>query len=128
MKLTKEDKMLIEEANNLWERKHSKKHSVASVLVSRSGERFDGMSMEFNCGISVCAERSAIFKMMPDEDEIKTIVAVHGKIIMPPCGVCREMMYEMNEKNLKNTWVIVSKTKKVKLRGLYPYDWLRVFK
>jgi len=128
MKLTKEDKRLIEETKNLWKKKHSKKHSVASILISKSGEKFDGMSMEFSCGISVCAERSAILKMMPDENEIDTIVALDRDVIMPPCGVCREFMYEMNEKNLKNTWVIVTKTKKVKLKDLYPYDWLKAFK
>ena len=128
MKLTKEDKEVIKKAKDLWKRKHSKKHSVSSILVSKSGNVFEGMSMEFNCGISVCAERVAILRMMPDESEIKIVVAMDRDVIIPPCGVCREMMYEINEKNLKNTWVIVSKTKKVKLKDLYPYDWLKAFK
>ena len=128
MQLTKEDKELIKEAEKLWKEKYvSKKHSVSAVLVTKSGKVFEGMSMEFNCGIDVCAERTAIFKMMPEENEIKTIVAVYKNKVIPPCGVCRELMYEINKKNLKNTWVIVSKKEKVKLGELFPFPWIEAF-
>ena len=127
--LTIKDKELIKKAEQLWKKKYiSKRHSVASILVSKSGKFFEGMSMEFNCGIAICGERVSMFKMMPDESEIDTIVAVYKNTIMPPCGVCRELMYEINEKNLKNTWVIISKTKKVKLGELLPEEWGKVFK
>src|SRR3989344_702649 len=104
MKLTKEDKEIVKRAKQLGKEKYvAKKFTVASVLVSKSGNIFEGMSMEFDCGIGVCAERTAMFKMLPDESEIDTIVAVYrDKIIMPPCGVCRELMHEINDKNLKN--------------------------
>ena len=128
MKLTKEDNEIIDKAQKLWKEKYvSKRHSVSSILVSKSGKEFKGMSMEFDCGIGVCAERVAMFKLMPDESEIKTIVAVYKDKIIPPCGVCRELMYEMNEYNLENTWVIVSKEEKVKLKELFTHDWKKAF-
>jgi len=121
--LTKEDKELIKKYLELWKTKYvSKRHSVAAILQTKSGKIIEGMSMEFNCGIAVCAERVAMFKMMPDESEIKTIVAGYGEKIGPPCGVCRELMYEMNLDNLNNTWVIISPYQKVKLKELYPHD------
>jgi len=128
VKLTKEDKEIIKKAEELWKRDYSsKKHSVSSILVSKDGEIFEGMSMEFHCGIAVCAERVAMFKLMPKQYEIKTIVAMYKDKIIPPCGVCRELMYEMSPKNLKNTWVIVSKSKKVKLKELFPHSWQEAF-
>ncbi|NPE26496.1 cytidine deaminase [Methanococcoides sp. SA1] len=127
-KLNKEDKEIIKKAKALWKRDYvSQKHSVAAILISKSGEIFEGMSMEFNCGIAVCAERVAIFKMMPKEDEIKKIVAVYKNKVIPPCGVCREIMYEMNIKNLKNAEIIISGTKKTKLKELFPADWQKAF-
>ena len=124
MKLTKEDKELIEKTKILWKEKYlSKRHSVASLLVSKSGKIFEGRSMEFNCGVGICSERTAMFKMMPNEDEIRTVVTVYRGKIIPPCGICRELMYQINPKNLINTWVIVSKNKKIKLRELLPHCW-----
>jgi cytidine deaminase len=127
MKLTKEDKKLIKKAEDVWKKYDSKRHSVSAIVVTKSGKIYDGMSMEFSCGVGVCAERVAFFKMMPDETEIKTVIASSEKKVIPPCGVCRELMYEMNKNNLKNTWVIVSKNKKVKLGELVPYPWEEAF-
>ncbi len=128
MKLTKKDKELIKKAKKLWKEYYvSKRHSVSAIVETKAGNIFEGMSMEFNCGIAVCAERVALFKMMPKKTEIKTIVAGYKDKIGPPCGVCRELMYEINKKNLGNTWVIISRSKKVKLKELYPYDWQKAF-
>jgi len=127
MKLTREDKELIQKAEKLWKEKYvSKKHSVSAVLISKNGNIFEGMSME-DIQVELCAERTAIFKMMPEENEIKIIVAVYKDKVIPPCGICREIMYDMNEKNLKNTWVIVSKKEKVRLGELFPFPWKEAF-
>jgi cytidine deaminase len=127
MKLTKEDKELIKKAEEVWKKYDSKNHSVSSIVISKSGKFFEGMSMEFDCGVGVCAERTALFKMMPEEKEIKIIVASSEKRVIPPCGVCRELMYEMHKNNLKNTWVIVSKKQKVRLKDLFPFPWEEAF-
>ena len=127
MKLTKEDKELIQKAENLWKEKYvSKKHSVSAIVLTSKGNIFEGMSIE-DIQTGICAERTAFFKMMPDEREIKTIVAVYKDKVIPPCGICREIMYDMSEKNLENTWVIVSKKQKVKLKELFPFPWKEAF-
>jgi cytidine deaminase len=127
MKLTKEDKELIQKAEKLWKEKYvSKKHSVSAIVLTSKGNIFEGMSME-DIQTGICAERTAFFKMMPDEREIKIIVAVYKDKVIPPCGICREIMYDMSEKNLENTWVIVSKKQKVKLKELFPFPWKEAF-
>ena len=57
------------------------------------------------------------------EYKIKKIVAVleDGKVL-PPCGRCREFMYQIDSDNLE-TDVIVGENKVVKLRELLPYAW-----
>lgn len=127
MKLTKEDKALINTCEKYGIKNRSKRHSVSSTLISKSGKVYNGMSMEFDCILGACAERTAFFKMMPEEDEIKTIVAMHKSDILPPCGSCREIMVQMNRKNLENTWVIISRKEKVKLKELLPNIWQKVF-
>jgi len=127
MKLTKEDKELIQKAENLWKEKYvPKKHSISAIVLTSKGNIFEGMSVE-DIQTGICAERVAFFKMMPDEREIKTIVSVYKDKVIPPSGICREIMYDMSEENLENTWVIVSNKQKVKLKKLFPFPWKEAF-
>jgi cytidine deaminase len=57
-----------------------------------------------------------------DETHIKIIVAVGKKGIIPPCGRCRELMNILDPKNME-TEIIISGSKKVKLRELLPFAW-----
>lgn len=134
MKLTSDDKLLIEEAKkiNLKSRPVNliDTGAVGSALITPKGNIFRGVSLGFYCGIGSCAEHQAIGAMVSNgEKEIKTIVAVHceekaGKYkVIPPCGVCREMMWQACKKNRQNTEVIISETKKVKLSELLPHAW-----
>ena len=59
------------------------------------------------------------------ETEIEMIVAVkHGGKIIPPCGRCREMLMQVDKRNLHNTKVIVSKDEVRLLSELLPSPWL----
>lgn len=93
-------------------------------MITSKNNLFSGVSIGHSCGIGSCAEYQAIGTMISNgEKEIKTIVAVtkNGRVI-PPCGKCREMIYQTCKKN-KDTWIIISNTKKVKLNALIPYSW-----
>ncbi len=58
-----------------------------------------------------------------EEFRISKIVAVdESGIILPPCGTCREAMYQIDEENL-STDVVVKVDKIVKLETLLPYRW-----
>lgn len=95
--------------------------SVSAALVTKSGKIYTGICIDLACGIGFCAEHSAIAEMLKDrETEIEMIAAVSEKRILPPCGRCREMMYQINKKNL-NTKVIIDNDKIVTLNELLPY-------
>ena len=133
MKLTKEDRELIEKAREIPKRKKVPGgiiREVGCALITKNNNVFKGASLHLYCGIGFCAEHSAIANMVSHSDntEIKTIVAlwVDGKKwgIMYPCGRCRELMQQIDGKNRKNTWVVVSEKEKVKLKELLPGEWL----
>jgi cytidine deaminase len=95
--------------------------SVAAALVTKSQKVYTGICIDLDCGIGICAEHSAIAEMLKDrETEIEMIVAVGLDKIYPPCGRCREMMYQINNEN-KNTKVVVDQNTVVKLDELLPY-------
>ena len=77
-------------------------------------------------GIGFCAEHAAIGAMITaGESRIAQIVAVcEGDIVLPPCGRCREFMYQIDSANLGETEVILGAENVVKLKDLlpHPYD------
>jgi len=130
MKLTKEDKELIEKAREIVKKAHRYKEKkigdVGCALVTSRGNYYFGVCTDLYCGLGGCAEKGAIMNMMANgETEIKKIVAVCEDDIFPPCGVCRETILQVNKKNL-NTEVIISKSGKVKLNELLPKKWQEV--
>lgn len=133
MKLTKEDKQLIEKARQFPKKQKvpgGMIREVGCALINKKGEIFTGTSMHLCCGLGFCAEHSAISNMVSHskETEIVTIIAlwVDGKNwgIMYPCGRCRELMQQIHKNNRKNTEVIISEKEKVKLEKLLPGEWM----
>jgi len=99
--------------------------SVGAALLTKSGNVYTGICIDLACGIGFCAEHSAIAEMLKNrETEIKMIVAVTKHGIIPPCGRCREMIAQVDKKNL-NTLVILSEKKAVKLKVLLPNLWFK---
>jgi len=127
-KLNKQDKELIERAKKVIIKVKPLNlidtGGVCAALITSKGNIYSGVSLGFYCGIGSCGEYQAIGAMISNgEKEIKTIVAVgNDGSIIPPCGKCREMIKQSSKKNW-NTEVIISKTKKVKLKGLIPYPY-----
>lgn len=97
--------------------------SVGAALVTRSGSVYTGVCIDTACGLGFCAEHSAIAEMLKHkESEISMIVAVTAKkTILPPCGRCREFVYQVNHSNL-DTEVILG-TRTVLLSDLLPERW-----
>src|SRR4051812_47143121 len=99
--------------------------SVASVLQTKQGNRYSGICLDLSCGIGFCAEHSAIAEMLKArETEIAMIVAVSIDAILPPCGRCREMMAQVDRRNL-HTQVILPGGRIRPLRELLPEYWLQ---
>ncbi|MBT7237539.1 cytidine deaminase [Candidatus Woesearchaeota archaeon] len=97
---------------------------VGCALITEKGNLYLGISIDCCSGIGFCAEAGAIAAMVTKKEyKIKKIVAVSedGKVL-PPCGRCREFIYQIDKSNL-NTDVIIRKNKVVKLKALLPERW-----
>jgi len=123
--------LLIQEASNLVGKfrlnvKDNDAGGVASALITKKGNIYTGICMNITCGIGFCAEAAAISEMLKNrETEIAMIVAVHyaNKHIIPPCGRCRELIYQINKNNL-NTKVITAPDRICLLSELLPETWI----
>jgi cytidine deaminase len=125
--ITKADRQLIERAKALVGTQQIKGgvvKEVGCVLITGKGKMFSGVSLHLACGIGFCAEHTAISQMITQTDEtyIKTIVAANDAGAIPPCGRCRELMNILDSRNAE-TEIIISDTKKVKLKELLPFAW-----
>ena len=97
---------------------------VACALLSASGNLYFGVCIDINSGIGFCAEHSAIAAMVTaGESSIAKIVAICGDVVLPPCGRCREFMYQIDHTNLLNTDVVLGRDRTVKLKELLPHPW-----
>ena len=96
--------------------------TVGAVIVSASGQTYTGICLDFSCSLGFCAEHAAIAEMLKQqESKIAYVVAVHYKgEVFPPCGRCREMMWQLNDKN-RSALVILSKDEARPLSELLPY-------
>jgi cytidine deaminase len=102
---------------------------VACALVSASGALYYGVSMDIGSGIGFCAEHAAVAAMITaGESRIAKIVAVcSDDKVLPPCGRCRELMYEIDKNNLGFTDVVLSENTTVKLKELLPHPYHEVW-
>jgi len=77
---------------------------VGSALRTKSGKIFTGCNVENSSyGVTICAERNAIFKMVSEgEQEISAILIVGDtEKFLPPCGACRQVMAEFAMKDTR---------------------------
>ena len=100
---------------------------VGSALLTEQGVVHTGVSFSGACGIGYCGETGAILSMLKTgESKIKKIVAVSNDFkCMPPCGRCREMMYQVDRENL-NTEIIMGDST-LTLRELLPERWQQLW-
>jgi cytidine deaminase len=70
---------------------------VGAAVRASSGRTYTGCNIEnATLGLTICAERVAIFKAMSegerDFDAIAVVTDVDG--LTPPCGACRQIIWE----------------------------------
>lgn len=104
--------------------KHIRIGDVACALVTDQGNIYTGVCIDASCSIGFCAEHAAISAMLTHgETHIEKIVSIseHG-MIYPPCGRCRELISQVDSRNM-DTLVMIDNDKIVKLEELLPFDW-----
>ncbi len=103
---------LINKAKNAREHSYSpySRFKVGAALKTKNGMVFTGCNIENSSyGLSICAEREAIFKAISaGERDLDTIAIVtDSDKLTTPCGACRQVMWEFS----KDMTVIVSNLK-----------------
>lgn len=95
-----------------------------AAIRTAKGNVYTGICIDLGSGLGFCAEVAAMAEMLKHrETEIEAVVAVSGNRILPPCGRCREMMAQLDPRNL-DCRVILAEDEDVPLRDLLPRHWL----
>lgn len=98
--------------------------AVAAALVTASGRIYTGINLDLACGIGFCAEHSAVAEMLKARETMITrIVAVDDKRIVPPCGRCRELLVQVDRRNI-DCVVLLPGLERTTMRELLPKAWL----
>jgi cytidine deaminase len=72
-------------------------YQVGAVIATESGEVFAGANIEnASYGLSVCAERNAVTRMILDGGKRPRVIVVATQSSPPgsPCGMCRQVLLE----------------------------------
>ena len=96
--MTEKD-LLIEAAMQARENAHApySNFRVGAALRSTSGRIFGGCNVEnATYGLTMCAERVAIFKAVSEGERGFGAIAVvtDTEVLTPPCGACRQLIWE----------------------------------
>ena len=98
--------------------------AVAAALLGANDRVYSGICLELACGIGFCAEHAAVADMLKDrETQVKRIVAVNKDRVVAPCGRCRELLIQIDRRNL-DCEVLLPDGASATLRELLPNAWL----
>jgi len=96
---------------------------VGAALLAADGRVFTGVNVESSSyGLTICAERIALGKALSEGADkfSKIAIVVDSKKLVPPCGACRQLLYDY----APELEVIISngkgQSKKYKLIELFP--------
>jgi len=72
--------------------------AVGAALLAKSGRIYTGCNVEnASYGLSVCAERVAVFKAVSEGERDFAAMAVVTENGVTPCGACRQVLMEFGE-------------------------------
>lgn len=100
------------------------RYKVGAVVEASSGKLYTGCNVEnMSFGLTICAERVAIFKAISDGEKViaRVVIVSDDESIPIPCGACLQVMSEFSNGDLE---IVVSsrdgKLEKFKLIELLP--------
>ncbi|WP_220751108.1 cytidine deaminase family protein [Apilactobacillus xinyiensis] len=98
--------------------------SVSACVHTKKNNLYTGISIDTACSIGMCAERNALGTMLTNgESSFDKVVAVKNGQIIPPCGVCRELMMQLRQHNEVEILVSLNPLITYKLNCLMPHYW-----
>jgi cytidine deaminase len=116
---------LVDAAVRAREHAHApfSKFKVGAALLGEDGQIYTGCNVEnATYGLTVCAERVAVFKAVSEgvRKFRRIVVAADTNVLTPPCGACRQILWEFCgdiEVILTN---LQGKTESLRLKDLFP--------
>lgn len=98
--------------------------AVGAALVTEAGHLYTGINLDLACGIGFCAEHSAVAEMLKHRETcVRRIVAVDDERVVAPCGRCRELLVQIDRRNMDCVVLMPGATTRT-LRELLPEAWL----
>lgn len=90
-------KLLIQKAVDAKKFAHApySNFKVGAALLTADGKIYTGCNIENSSfGLTICAERTAIFKAMSEGERKFSALAIIGDTedYLPPCGACRQII------------------------------------
>lgn len=101
---------LVDEATRVRERAYVpySEYPVGAAVQAKSGRIYSGCNVEnASYGLTICAERAAIFKAISEGEKEFSALAVVTSNGGTPCGACRQVLFEFSP---KDTLVIIADT------------------
>lgn len=119
------DKELIEAARDVRENAYApfSDFRVGAALETDDGEIISGCNVESaSYGLTVCAERVAIWKAISQGKRkiVKIAVVADTEELTPPCGVCRQIIWEFGGDIPVVFANLYGKVETVQMRDLLP--------
>ena len=96
---------------------------VGAALLAEDGRVFGGCNVESaTYGLTVCGERTAVFKAVSEGARKFTAVAVvtGADVPTPPCGACRQVLWDQCRDIVVVMSTLNGKRKVMMLSQLYP--------
>lgn len=97
MNLTPEEHALLELSRHVRQHAYApySEYAVGSAVLMADGRMFGGCNVEnASYGLTVCAERVALFKAVSEGARTLKAVAVVTADGAPPCGACLQVLSE----------------------------------
>ena len=103
------------------------KFKVSCIVLTQQGKYYDGVNVEnASYGLTICAERNAIFQAVAKEGKNCKIVAVFiytpTQIPSAPCGACRQVINEFGNDAKIKSFCDTEEILDEKLSTLLPHD------
>lgn len=95
-------KLLMDKAKEASKMSYSpfSRFAVGACVLTKSGKMYTGCNVENSSfGMTICAERCAIFKAISEGERTILAVAIYSPNAddCNPCGACRQVMFEFQD-------------------------------
>ena len=118
-------KLLLDKAKEASKASYSpfSRFAVGACVLAKSGKLYMGCNVENSSfGMTICAERCAIFKAVSEGEREILAVAIYSPNTddCNPCGACRQVMYEFQDEE-RSVEIITEKMGEPVVRSLSEY-------